>query len=393
MKAGRLVTVVTLLMSCVGCVVAQPQAPIVWGEARWAYLAGWPGLPQITTLRVIPMGDTLLFTALNVASPVSDTILVCSSFDNGQTFTPWIPISDGTNSVSAFFTGSAGRFYAFFTQGTILPDETWLRVSADGGVTWGTTQQYRTNTYVLRGFAVGNEVLAVFRNSQNNNLSTLVIRSTDFGQSWSAPVVVDTADFFLVYYDQSIAFTETHALLIEEPVPSRWDTRLYVAKGDSTGQNWSPFEILPCSYYAQYACQEQAAIIGDTSGEAAGVLGVFGVGDFSPDRPLHYRTSDVSLGWESCVALTEDPHVIPWWDTAVPLNIGQGKLWLVGWERYNQPHWNYLDVRFSANHGKNWYRLQVAADSLANTDYFSGQIRENLIDLYWAQGCCGQAQP
>jgi hypothetical protein len=373
---------------------AQPQAPVVWGEARWAHLAGWPGLPQIVTLRVIPMGDTLLFTARNSGGPVSDTILVCSSFDNGQTFTPWIPISDGSSSVAAFFTGSAGRFYAFFNVGTIPPDETWLRVSADGGLTWGAVQQYRTNTYLLRGFAVGHEVLAVFRSSLNNNLRTEVIHSTDFGQSWSAPVVVDTADFYLAYCGQSIAFTQSHRLLIEEPVPSRSDLRLYVALGDNTSQNWTTFRVLPCPYYSEYGCQNRATVIGDTALEAAGVLGVFGDWDASaPMTPFHFRSGDVSAGWEDCVMIGPPRSIPPIFTTYYPVNIGHGKLWMVGWERHIQGQWNYFAVHFSANHGKNWYPVQVPADSLAQAGFFSGQIRGNQIDLYWAQGCCGQAVP
>jgi len=376
-------------------VQAQPQAPVVWGEARWAHLAGWPGLPQIITLRVIPMGDTLLFTARNSGGPVSDTILVCSSFDNGQTFTPWIPISDGSSSVAAFFTGSAGRFYAFFNEGTIPPDETWLHVSVDGGLTWGTMQQYRTNTYALRGFAVGSEVLAVFRNSLNNNLSTQVIRSTDGGQSWSAPIVIDTADFYLVYYDQTIAFTRAHRLIVEEPVESRYDYRLYVARGDSTGQNWTTFQVLPGQNNVEEAVQ-RAAAAGDTAREVASVLTELGYrGDpFGvPVRPRYHRTTDGGASWEMPVNLTGQRWVIPQTSTYIPANVCQDRLWLVGWEHVLGTGWNYLGTRFSANHGKNWYPVQTAADSLRDADFFSAQIRGNRIDMYWEQGCCGQAHP
>jgi hypothetical protein len=138
---------------------AQPQAPITWGEARWAHIAGWPGQSQITTLRVIPMGDTLLFTALNVATPVSDTSLVCSSFDNVQTILPWHAISDGSNAVSAHFSGSAAQYYAFFVQEAVPPTACWMRTSTDAGLTWGPMQQYRENGFQFRGFASGSEVL------------------------------------------------------------------------------------------------------------------------------------------------------------------------------------------------------------------------------------------
>ena len=388
--------VMLLVLSFCVAVHAQPQAPVTWGEPRWAYLAGWPGLPQITTNRVIPMGDTLLFTAVNVGSPVSDTILVCSSFDNGQTFTPWHAISQGNELASAHFAGSAGRYYAFFSQAAVPPSRVWLRTSDDGGLTWSNVQQYREDTYAMCGFASGSEVLAKYIGSWNNsNWRTCVIRSTDRGQSWSVPIVIDTADFYMYGFDQTIAFTAGHRLIVELPLPTVTpDLRLYVARSDSTGQNWTPFEVLPCAYYDEYGCQNRAAIIGDTASEAAGVVGVFGDWDASaPMTPFHYRTGDVAAGWEDCVQMGPPRIIPPLFTTYVPLNIGHGKLWMVGWERYNQPQWNYLAVRFSANHGRNWFPVQIPADSLATSMLFSGQIRGNQIDLYWAQGCCGQAQP
>ncbi|MCX6600689.1 MAG: T9SS type A sorting domain-containing protein [bacterium] len=332
-------------------------------------------------------GDTLLFAALNVGTEVSDTILVCSSFDNGQTFTPWIHASDGSSFVSAQFAGSAGRFYACFSEGTILPRETWLRISLDGGLTWSAMRQYRTNTYALRGFACGNRVFAAYRGYVNNDPSTCGFGSNNGGQDWSARVTIDTAYFYLLYFDQSIAFTQAHTLLIEEPVPSvNPDLRLYVARGDSVGQNWTTFQVLPCQHYDEYGCQYIATIVGDTASESAGVLGIFGDWDASaPMTPLHYRTQNVATGWEDCV-LMGPPRIIPaLGSTLVPANVCAGKLWLVGWEHLSGSGWNYLGARFSANHGKNWYPLQVAADSLVEAWQFSGQIRGNRIDIYWDQ--------
>ncbi|MCX6601613.1 MAG: sialidase family protein [bacterium] len=382
--------VMLVIVSLGVAVHAQPQAPVVWGEARWAYLAGWPGLPQITTNRVIPMGDTLLFTAVNMGSAVSDTILVCSSFDNGQTFTPWLRITQGDNWVSAHFTGSSGRYYCFFTRGDQPTESCWLRVSEDGGQTWGAVQQYREHAGLIRGFASGTEVLAKFNGLLNNIWSQCVIRSTDGGRSWSAPLAIDTANFYMYYYDQTIAFTAGHRLILEKPAESLTrEPWLYVARGDSTGQNWTTFQVLPCQYYDRWAAN-RAAIAGDTSSEVAGVLGKFLEEPFEPDRPLFFRTTDGGSSWESCIALTEEPHVIPWWTTHIPINICQGKLWLVGWEQLYIPDtvWgDFLGIRFSANHAKNWYPIQMAADSLAGSLLFSGQIRGNQIDLYWAQGC------
>jgi len=376
-------------------VQAQPQAPVAWGEARWAYLAGWPGLPQITTLRVIPMGDTLLFTALNVGNPVSDTILVCSSFDNGQTFTPWHGITQGNESVSVQYAASAGRHYAFFSQGSVPPAAVWMRTSDDGGVTWSGIQQYREDAYGLYGFAAGNQVLVKYAGLVGGQEVQFIIQSNNGGQTWSVPILIDSADFLSAYADQSIAFTQSHRLIVEKPSEWREDYRLYVARGDSSGQDWTQFELLPGQNNEDEAAMRRA-IAGDTASEVAGVQGDYG-DRHNPDAPLQpylFRTTSGGESWQMRTSLSNGQWVI-WYlfATHVPANVCQGKLWLQGWEQDDPQGWNFLGTRFSANHGKNWYRLQVAADSLAQSKFFSGQIRGNRIDLYWAQGCCGQAQP
>lgn len=367
---------------------AQHQAPIEWEQPRWANLTGWPGLPRIGTLRVIPMGDTLLFTGFRMApNQVHDTLLVCSSFDNGQTFTPWIPITDGNTAVYGIWTGSAGRFYCFVNKDIPLPWAGWVLVSEDGGLTWSAPRAYRENRMYMGGFASGHDVMAKYVNYEHNDAQTRTIFSSDGGDTWSPPVIVDTAAFILMDLDQSIAFTRTKRLLIDQPAPSRHDRQMYVATGDSTGQNWTPFEVLPCEYYENWMCNAVMDILGDTASEAAGILGTFSDGISLDLWPLHYRTSDAGGDWESCVPMTEDPYVIPWSGTNVTLNIGVGKLWLVGWE-HRSPEWgNWVMTRFSANHGRNWYPLQAIADSSIMLNALNGQIRGNRIDVYWDQGC------
>jgi hypothetical protein len=123
-------------------------------------------------------------------------------------------------------------------------------------------------------------------------------------------------------------------------------------------------------------------------------LGIFGLGDFTPDRPIHYCTNDASTGWESCVALTEEAHVIPWFlSTSVPLNICHGNMWLVGWEHLSPGWGSFLMTRFSANHGKNWYPLQIAADSVRQLIFLSGQFRNNQVHVYWCQGIAAADPP
>jgi hypothetical protein len=385
---------VTLMVLSLGLAVrAQPQAPVVWEEARWAYLAGWPGSPLITTLQVIPMGDTLLFTAFNIGSAVSDTILICSSFDNGQTFTPWSGLTRGEESVIAQFTGSAGRFYCFLNRQDPSPLALWLRMS-DNSVGFSDPEQYWQDAYVPCGFASGNEVLARYAGIVDGHFAAIVIRSTDRGQSWSAPTVIDTADFGHQYTHQAIAFTRTQRLILAEPAENQTDYRLRVARSDSSGQNWTTFQVLPGQTVDSVGART-GAIVGDTSSEVAGVLGAYSYrhDPLGPLRPLFFRTTNGGESWQMPACLTDGASGITSWITCSPLAVCRGKLWLVGWEHDDPQGWNYLATRFSANHGRNWYPLQVAADSLAQSMFFCGQIRGNRMDLYWVQGCCGQAQP
>jgi hypothetical protein len=371
---------------------AQPQAPIAWDQPRWAHIAGWSGLPCYTTMRVIPLGDTLLFTALHIGGPVSDTILVCSSFDNGQSFTLWHAITDGGNSVSASFTGSAGRYYAFFTNQNPSVWGCWLRISTDCGLTWGASQQYRQFGALLHGFASDNEVIAKYDTILDINtgdMNQCVIRSTDGGQSWSAPIVFDTTNFWLDYFEQTIGFTRSSRIIVDQPTPTlQPDGRLFVARGDSAGQNWTSFEPLPCPYYTGWGAHA-ASLAGDTSSEASGVLGRFEDSTANDlQRPFFYHSSNITTGWDDCVPMTPAPHVIPYYGTNAPLNVCQGKLWLIGWEHaLPMTSFDLLELRFSANHGKNWYPSQFVADSVLMLFNLSGQIRSTGIDVYWDQQC------
>ena len=390
MMRVRFASAVTAVIAMSWMSVAQPQAPIEWGEARWANLAGWPGLPQIGALDVTPVGDTVLFKALSVASPVSDTVLVCSSFDNGETFTPWINLTSGQESVAAYMAGSAGRFYCFINRIEPQPPACWILRSEDGGLTWNPPQEYRETIGFMGGFASGNDVLVKYIGQFDNNWSTITIHSTTGGVTWSAPVLVDTADFMLLNFNRNIAFTQSQCLIIEEPAPAREDYRYYVARGDRPGSNWTGFEVLPCSYYQQRTSGNRVVVIGDTASEASGILGEYGGMDFNYFQPLYSRSANVGMGWEDCTALTDEPYVIHFY-LSRPLNIGKGKLWLVGWQhrRDEGQGWEFLKIRFSANHGRNWYPIETIADSVAEVFGLNGQIRGEQIDIYWDQLCFG----
>ncbi|MBL0061437.1 MAG: hypothetical protein IPP40_08135 [bacterium] len=63
---------------------------------------------------------------------------------------------------------------------------------------------------------------------------------------------------------------------------------MYVATGDSTGQNWTPFEVLPCGYYDHWMCNDRMEILGDTASEAAGILGAFSDGSLGIYGPYSF---------------------------------------------------------------------------------------------------------
>jgi len=123
------------------------------------------------------------------------------------------------------------------------------------------------------------------------------------------------------------------------------------------------------------------AIYGDTATETAGILAVT-----DGDSPTLFRTTDGGETWGN-YALGDAGDVPTVISNNVPLLVGDGKLWMTGWERDDPQGWNFVSARFSANHGKSWYPPQIPADSVYQAIMFSGQIRGRQIDLYWNQWC------
>jgi hypothetical protein len=100
------------------------------------------------------------------------------------------------------------------------------------------------------------------------------------------------------------------------------------------------------------------------------------------------RTTDGGASWEEPLPLATDVPSTGY--TAV--NFCSGKLWVVGWMRFNPSGPGTLEIRFSANHGKSWYGLQTVADSVMDVGSMTGQIRGSDIDLYWSQAIWTNSQ-
>ena len=153
-------------------------------------------------------------------SRVHRAMLVTRSSDGGRNWTKPVVLQDDTDadfvmdkeSITADAT-DASRIYAVWDRltGATMPDPTlatgptWFSRSLDRGLTWQTRQIYdpgadaqtiSNEIVVLPSCARVNLFVGITQNSTRQPVSTLeVLRSTDRGDSWSQPLVVDRAEF------------------------------------------------------------------------------------------------------------------------------------------------------------------------------------------------------
>jgi hypothetical protein len=357
---------VSFALLLVGMVaVAQPQAPVTWGETRQIDFDNGAEVRQIVML-----GDTLVFSGL-----YSTGIFTAHSYDNGITISPWLQMDQPESASFLRITGSAGRVFAFIADQSF---NAWMRMSLDGGATWGNAQGNRTNI-MYHGFASGARVIRVLERMQAP-AGTRAATSSDGGQSWSPDRVIDSVYMRPYTYD-CIAITQGHMFVLGSRF-EQTDPLTYIATSSDFGATWSSFAPLPAQ--PQGAFPYGYSIVGDTASEKAIVMALRpGSGLFAQQRPWIYRTEDGGETWSNPVPLTDSTTLNTFYNGAI---FGAGRLVGAAWPvvQQNSPG-SILKWRFSADHGRDWYPEQIIVPDVHGCDYATGQFIGNEARIYWWQ--------
>jgi len=125
--AGGIVVLIVLL-AAMTATLAQPQAPVAWGEPRWLGLHDG----DISPNQVTPTGDSLVFCGI---SHDQHRVFAAYSFDNGQTHSEWQQMAP-TASVQLWISMAASGANACAFIRNWSAADCYTRVSHDGGETW-----------------------------------------------------------------------------------------------------------------------------------------------------------------------------------------------------------------------------------------------------------------
>jgi hypothetical protein len=373
---ARLTYILVVLSFLSGPALAQPQAPIAWGEARW-FGIGYHSSGQT----LASMGDTLLVSDYARDSTLPNDprySIVTVSHDDGMTWIPWHRLND-----SAYVTtrvcvaASGGWLYAFVNGGGWYE---WVYRSVDGGSEW--SQSFlRQGVYSGPGFAAGENVICVFREPITPGVEVRrSFASSNHGGTWDVGHEVTRQHMGIS--QNEIAMTRTRILLSGvTPTDSIWNYRLYSSYADHDAVTWSTFQELPGQPLGWD--NPSTTIAADTSSETAIIASVwYENGGWGQDLFVH-RTTDGGNTWEEPQALTEGAPVIR---EICPEIFCRGKMWGIAWSgaRAGDDSTYDLCCRISANHGKDWYAVQKIDTTIHEVSYTGGQFTGNEIRLYWS---------
>jgi hypothetical protein len=355
---------------------AQPQAPVVWGEARWLHLAGWQDCPSLRPLDVVPLGDTLLFLAGDLNS--MDTSWTAYSFDHGQTVGPWQSLS--IPEYPDFYvraTGSSGRYYLFIESFSSALTN-YLVISSDAGQTWSPLLQPAIGRNHF-GFAVGTYVFRLFFDTVDRHLR----RSTDGGLTWPLTHDYESVQPQLAYVSDVMVCTHSNLLIIDQA--RELACQLFVTRSPNWGEEILPTTVLPDQ--PEGRCSMGTVICGDTASETAGILSTLTGPGGIPREPFFQRTTDGGFTWSPCISMSDGQPIIPPSDMIHPALFCAGKLWMMVWTQYERPGHLHTRVgtRLSADHGKHWYPIQMVTDSVDMVHWMRGQFKGNEARVYWQQ--------
>jgi hypothetical protein len=346
--------------------LAQPQAPVVWGEARY-FGSGCPVYLEPRSLAML--GDTLVFAGESIPGP---TMTLCS-LDNGLTWGPRQRLDSLFDVPYMSVFGSGNRIYSpFWYFDTLGYAHCFTRRSLDGGQTWQITVP-NVPAEIPCGVAAGLQVMLIRSYEFNNIIEKRSTMSTDGGDNW-LPEVIITNEHITAY---ALAVTQNHFILIGDQTTSNpahsWSTTT-----DRTAQNWTPYQELPGQPISSNGLWRNLA--GDTTSDFAVLLRAYERSGQSGYDLYIRRTTDGGQSWDTLRALTNNAGSGYF---SYAEMFCRGNLFAVAWADWV---WGGIYWRLSANHGKDWYPAQRVYDIGLGTEHTCGQFVGNQVRLYWNAG-------
>ena len=367
--------VVLEILCAVASTIAQPPAPIQWGEARWLGLDSLEGAFMFRQ-QVVPLGDTLIFAAF--ASEPHRGAYVSTSYDNGMTHSEWQRTAPNDTITDSNLSIRGSESVVLVLREFYDNPASWRTyLSTDDGITW--QQALTGNDERPSAFVSGNKIFITYSVATwPFPLHFKVRRSFDGGLTWLPAQVVDTTDLPAAA-GHYLACTQS-CLLVASGHQGVYDGHLFVARGEGQGENWTPFTEIPSQ---PEQTLNQYAIVADTSSELTMLLSTNTVSAFplAPSDVWLYKSEDAGATWDSPIRMNDSSqaHVVFY-----PCLFTNGKLWGMAWAGRQISTQEYkFWWRFSANHGRNWYPEQVITSQTWRVQYAFGQFVNDETRIYW----------
>jgi hypothetical protein len=372
------VRIATLILLLVSVSLAQPRVPVTWGESRWFEPSD---MSNISPKWIFVRGDTLILQAYRVW-PQSGA-WISYSHDDGQTCSPWQRIHPANwEAVELQVTGADSVLLAFVTRRDYdYPWDSGVSRSADAGVTWSPLSIMPTRGALLYGMGVGD---LVFRWRDRVGLDTVfgihIARSMNAGGTWTPESPISLATDTLVTDAYSVALTHSTVLVIANTYALLSSPYVMkAARGLDRGESYTPFEVLADSVLGNYG--GHYSIAGDTSCEVAMIAAPMRSDGMQSYWTLAItRTSDGGSTWAQPVPMSESPTLRR---GDQPVLFSRGKLFGIAWAVPQDTTFSAMSWRFSANHGRCWYPLQMAVPETHDAVYSIGQFTRDEVRLYW----------
>jgi len=185
-----------------------------------------------------------------------------------------------------------------------------------------------------------------------------------------------------------MACTRTHLLIVEQADEnSTTPYSIYCSSVSRDGQTITPPMLLPGQPDSTRAAMG-ITICADSTSETAGILSyISDRGSGVPHEPFLEMTHDGGQTWGPCVSLSGGERVIPSMYVRYPALFCGGKLWMAFWIQYDSSgsYNSSAAMRFSANHGRDWYPVQLAVDSAYDEEFCRGTFYGNQAQLIWTE--------